>query len=207
MRKIWISEANIGILGGYWGFGWKVALAPKLLISPLGELRGVGQRDITTATVITNEFTVQVKIMPTSMRVIKLQLRHCSVYGFVIVMAPMVMSSHLCHHHHHPHCSHSCRGSEGFEGEVWQNSSNFAFLGVNFCGLAQYEVTWQPCAEQTQPTTAWHTPPKCCTYNTLQCHKTHETYKTQLHTFPPLTPTHRIPGSLEENTKILKSNL
>lgn len=116
-----------------------MALAPGLLISPLGELRGGGRRDIITATVIINEFTVQVKIMPASVRVIKLKLRHCSVYVFVIVKAPMVMSSHLCHHH--PHYSHSCRGSEGFGDEMWQNSSNFAFWGVNFWGLAQYEVS------------------------------------------------------------------
>ncbi|XP_014117523.1 PREDICTED: sushi, nidogen and EGF-like domain-containing protein 1 [Pseudopodoces humilis] len=54
-----------------------------------GELRGVLQREITTAILITSEVTVQVKIMPTSIRAIKLQLRHCSVHVLVIVMAPM----------------------------------------------------------------------------------------------------------------------
>lgn len=93
-----------------------MALPLGLLISPLGELRGVGQRDITTATVVTDEVTVQVKIMLTSIRAIKLQLRHCSVHVLVIVMVPMVMSSHL--HHHHSHCSYGCRGSEGLWGEM-----------------------------------------------------------------------------------------
>lgn len=92
MRKMWISEGNIGIFFGYWGFGWKVALPLGLLISLLGELRGVVQRDITTSAVITNEIIVQVK-MPASIRAIKLQLIYCSVHVLVIVMAPMVMSS------------------------------------------------------------------------------------------------------------------
>lgn len=43
-----------------------------LLVCLLGKLRGVVWRDITTATVTTNEVTVQVKMMPTSMRIIKL---------------------------------------------------------------------------------------------------------------------------------------